>query len=606
MSFHNRPRKYRSFFIFLLLLLAGLLLYAPITEAPFVFDDQLIFDEPRLLWTDLTFDNLAGLTGVEIDNVSPRIVSHLTFALNYYLGRRDPTGYHLFNLAVHVLTAFLLYLIARRIPAGHDYRWPAAVAALLWLAHPLQVQSVTYIWQRMNSLAALFYMLAFFLYIKARQGRSAGPGRRGPVALLLAGCFVSGLLAIGSKQSAVTLPLTLFIYEWFFFQEADPAWLKKHLAWLALAVAAVAGPTLLLLDGSPLAAILLSYADKSFTLGQRLLTEPGVILYYLSLLAWPHPARLSLDYDFPLATALTMPALASLAGLAGLVAAGFRLIKSHRPAAFAVFWFLINLLPESSVMGLELMCSYRLYLPSVFLFIALAGLLPASGRPARTAVMVAGLVIVIGGMWTFQRNLLWQNDLVLWQDTVRKSPDLAWPRHNLGLALSARGRQAEAVRQYQRALAIKKKRLGPNHPETAKSYSNLGVAHDRQGDLEKASGAYHRALSIYLRHFGRHDLRTAAVYNNLGVLHGRAGDYERARTYCRRALDARLALLGPEHPGTAEIYNNLGMASQGLRDTDRAGFYFKKALGVLEKHLGPDHPRVVRTRASLRRLERAR
>ncbi|MFO8048689.1 MAG: tetratricopeptide repeat protein [Desulfosudaceae bacterium] len=459
----------------------------------------------------------------------------------------------------------------------------------------------------MNSLAALFYMLAFFLYIKARQNRSAGPGRRGPVALLLAGCAVSGLLAIGSKQSAVTLPLTLFIYEWFFFQEADPAWLKRRLGWLALAVAAVAGLTLLLLDGSPLAAMLLSYADKPFTLGQRLLTEPGVILYYLSLLVWPHPGRLSLDYDFPLTTALTMPAttLPALAALAGLVAAGFRLIKSHRLAAFAVFWFLINLLPESSVMGLELMCSYRLYLPSVFLFIALAGLLPVSGRPGRTAFMAAGLVILVGGMWTFQRNLLWQNDLFLWQDTVRKSPNLAWPRHNLGLALSSRGRQAEAVRQYQQALAIKKNRLGPNHPETAKSYSNLGVAHDRQGNLEKAAAAYYQALSIYQRHFGRHDLRTAAVYNNLGVLHGRAGDYEQAMIFCRRALDARLALLGPEHPGTAEIYNNLGMASQGLGDTDQAEIYFKKALGVLEKHLGRHHPRVARTRASLVRLERA-
>ncbi|MFP4445253.1 MAG: tetratricopeptide repeat protein [Desulfosudaceae bacterium] len=593
--------------IVLLLSAIALLLYGHILPAPFVFDDSMIFQEPRLLWTDLSAEELTGLAQVKIDNVTHRYVANLTFALNHYLGRRHSAGYHLVNLAIHILAAFLVYLIARDTLSRRRKRWAAAslAAALLWLVHPLHIQSVTYIWQRMNSLAALFYLLALFFYIKARNHQRAKPGSHGPAILLFAGCGLAGLLALGAKQSAATLPLLLFLYEWLIRQQAAPGWLKKRICWLLLAAAAAAGAALFFLEGSPLAAILSSYEGKSFSPGQRLLTQPGVILYYLSLLVWPHPSRLNLDYDFPLSTTPLAPdLLLPLLALTTLASAVVFLARSHRLAAFAICWFLVTLVPESSLVGLELMCSYRTYLPSVFLFIALAEYLPAAGRPHRAALLGLVILIIVGGFWTWQRNHNWRSDLALWQDTVRKSPHLAWPRHNLALAYSNRGHLNKAIHQYQKSLAIKQETLGPNHPETAKTYSNLGVAYDQGGYLEKAAAAYHRALAIYQRQFGRHDLRTAAVFNNLGVLCGRAGDYDKSIFFFRKALPGRLAELGPVHHETAEIYNNLGMAYAGQGEHSQALSFFEKALPILETHLGPDHPRTLRTRASLERLRR--
>ena len=106
----------------------------------------------------------------------------------------------------------------------------AAAAALLWLVHPLHTQSVTYVIQRMNSLAALFFVLAMLLYVRGRQVESR------PVRYLaFSACAAAGLLAIGSKQNAAMLPVFLVLYDWLFFGGATAAWLKKNLGTLAVA-----------------------------------------------------------------------------------------------------------------------------------------------------------------------------------------------------------------------------------------------------------------------------------------------------------------------------------------------------------------------------------
>src|SRR5262249_6406583 len=136
--------------------------------------------------------------------ISTRPVVYTTFALNYYFHQYNLRGYHVVNIFVHIMNGIFLYLFVRttlRLSALHfkdtTPEWIAGFTALIWLVHPLHTQSVTYIVQRMNSLAAMFYILSILLYAKARL--TAAPKRRW---LLFAGCTLAGLLALGCKEIA--------------------------------------------------------------------------------------------------------------------------------------------------------------------------------------------------------------------------------------------------------------------------------------------------------------------------------------------------------------------------------------------------------------------
>ena len=178
------------------------LIYANTFQAPFIFDDiQNIKDNPFLRWTTLSWENIKR-AGFE-SPCSNRPVANISFALNYYVHRDDLPGYHVVNLLIHVTAGIFLYLLTATMlstPAlrarYEPYRWIPYFTAFIWLVHPIQTQSVTYIVQRMNSLSAMFYILALLLYAKARL--MAGRRKKW---LLFGGCVLAGILAVGSKES---------------------------------------------------------------------------------------------------------------------------------------------------------------------------------------------------------------------------------------------------------------------------------------------------------------------------------------------------------------------------------------------------------------------
>ncbi|MFZ5562558.1 MAG: hypothetical protein ACOZBW_00790, partial [Thermodesulfobacteriota bacterium] len=272
-----------------------ILIYANSLTAPFVFDDvHNILENPYIRLSELSFEKLADVASSR----SPRPFANLTFALNYYFHGYDLAGYHTVNIAIHLLTGFLMFLLVRLTLglANHDKKeLTAALASLLWIANPVHTQSVTYIVQRMTALSALFFLLALYLYIKARLRQKS---QKPLVPLFFALCGLSGVLALLAKQIAVTLPFFILLYEWYFFQDLDPAWGKKQVRWLGIVTLLGLAIALVYLGKSPMDKILSMYDKQTFTMGQRLLTEPRVIFLYLSLIFFPHPSRLNLDYDF--------------------------------------------------------------------------------------------------------------------------------------------------------------------------------------------------------------------------------------------------------------------------------------------------------------------
>ena len=242
----------------------------------------------------------------------------LTFAINWYLGQDHIVGYHLVNISVHALTALMLFLTILNLfkspnlkgkYAGSEYLI-ALLAACLWAINPIQTQAITYIVQRMASMAAMFYVLGVFFYIKVRLNASSFQR-----VLLSLGCVFSFLFAIGSKENAFTLPLTLLLIEIIFFIDLSHPETKRKVSW----VAAISVILVVLLGASILLkgdhfGLLKGYATRGFTLSERLLTEPRILIFYLSLIFFPLPERLSFQQDFTVATSffdpwMTLPAI---------------------------------------------------------------------------------------------------------------------------------------------------------------------------------------------------------------------------------------------------------------------------------------------------------
>jgi protein O-mannosyl-transferase len=344
--------------------------YSNTLHVPFVFDDKMnIVDNPFVLIKVLSWERLWQLVTNPFEG-SLRLFAYLTFALNYYFGDLDPFGFHLVNLFVHIAAGCLVYtlvLLTLNLPSLRErygaISFKAALfTGLLFVAHPVQTQAVTYIVQRMASMAALFYLLAMVLYVKGRQA----PGR-GRFAWY-AGVFVAWVLGLLSKENVAILPLFIVLYEYYFIQDMKLTPERSRAVWILLGVVALAAVAGVALFGKKYFIELVEgYKIRDFTLGERLLTQSRVVLYYLSLLVFPHPSRLNLDYDFPVSHSLIDPptTLIALLAIAALLALSVWKAKEYRLLSFSILWYFGNLAIESSIFPLEMVYEHRLYLPSV-------------------------------------------------------------------------------------------------------------------------------------------------------------------------------------------------------------------------------------------------
>jgi hypothetical protein len=421
------------------------------TGSPFVFDDvQFIPDNRNIRLTNLNID---GITRAAFDGPSSyRPIAKISFALNYYFHRYNVLGYHLVNILIHITTGILLYmlvqmtlgLISRR--SGYSFhRWIPFFTVLIWLVHPIQTQSVSYIIQRMNSMAAMFYLLSFLLYVKARLAEN--PKKKG---VLFAACIMSGLLSFGSKEIDATLPFFLFLYEWYFFQDLRLAWLKRHLLPIAGILLILVFVAVMYLGGHPFEKILADYKTYPFTLTERILTEFRVVIYYISLLILPHPSRLNVDYDFSISHSLMDPpsTLLCLLLISGLIGLAFYNTKKRLILSFAILWFFGNLVIESSVIALDILFEHRTYLPSMFVCLVAVTYIFRYLKPKGLSIGILCAVTIIFSLWAYERNEVWRDDLTLWADCAKKSPNKARPLTNLGVALWQRGKNEEAMQHY--------------------------------------------------------------------------------------------------------------------------------------------------------------
>ena len=429
-----------------------------------------------------------------------------TFAANWYLGKDNPTGYHVVNLVIHIFTAYFLFLTLLAlfktprldgIYSRQQVVFGSLLGAALWAVNPIQVQAITYIVQRMASMCGMFYILCVYLYVKARLSRIISKTS----VLLYAACFLSFLAAFFTKENAVLLPVTLLLIEAAFFRDIGRKKVRLTFFWigLALGIATVIGGAVIFYNGNLLA--VLNYEVRLFTPLERLLTQPRILLFYLTLIFYPAPNRLSLVHDIEISTSFFHPwtTLPSIIVVFALVGYAIYKLKKWPILSFAILFFFLNHVLESSIIPLELIFEHRNYLPSMFLFWPVAAGLERlmSFYRSKNAVVYYGLVVFVPlllvglATGTFVRNIDWTSEKYLWEDAMRKAPRSSRPIQNLALThYQFIGDRDTALRLYHRALG----RQYNNTFQEGRIWNNIAAIHHFRGDFQRAAQYWRKSL----------------------------------------------------------------------------------------------------------------
>ncbi len=436
--------------------------YLPSLSGPFLFDDipnlmglARIGDAFDLdFWTYTTY-GITGPTG--------RPLALLSFALQHAAWPADAAAFHRVSLGLHLVTgalvAFLVLQFAR-------IWWPsdrvraeglAVVAAGLWLLHPIQVSTVAYVVQRMTILATLFTVLGLIGWTHGRMLVARSPDRAAGYLWATIGIGAGGLLAVLSKETGVLLLAYALVLEHTVFRE-----LPAPLAWRRARHLLLHAPALLfcaLVAWRWDQLILAKYSIREFGLGERLLTQPRVLLEYLGLIVAPTPSRLTLFHDDYLASrglldpVSTLPALIAVLALVG---AGWWLRHRAPVLAFGILWYFAGQLLESTFLPLELYFEHRNYLPllgpacaaAYYGQVALARLTTRHARilvPALFAVLALGFTAL-----TYAEATIWGRPGALAPIWAAEHQTSLRARANLAGVLKELGRHDAAAEEYAR------------------------------------------------------------------------------------------------------------------------------------------------------------
>lgn len=446
--------------------LATVLAYAPGLRGPFIFDDAIHIVANPALMPDAA--DLQGALASNRTDFSGRPLAMLSFALNAYLagGPARALPFKITNIAIHLLNAALVYwlcaLLLRQLgetPAGtwSSRRWVAALVAGIWALHPLQLTSVLYVVQRMNSLATLFVLggLIAFCY-----GRSAVQVGQPKGYLLMGGGLIGGVaLGVACKESAALLPLYAFVIECTLFRVQPPAAIERRRLGLFYGTF-VALPALLALLWLAVYSDIVprSYSMREFDLYERLLTEARVLWFYVSLLLVPIPQRLSLFHDdLPISTGLTDPwtTLPAILGLVTVTVVALVARRRQPLLSFAVLWFLVGHTMESSFLGLEIAHEHRNYLPSLGVVVGCVyALLRGMERLRISPHVQIGLALLLPvtlAVGTHMRAQTWSSQDGIVSHMVRHHPSSPRAHASLAQLYAERHNALGALQHYRRA-----------------------------------------------------------------------------------------------------------------------------------------------------------
>jgi len=412
-------------------------------SGPFVFDDfPALVENSRLRVGSLSFSELWEAAFSFNPGGTGRQLAMLSFALNYALGGLDPWGWKLGGLLVHLANTALVYALCVRLLslAGVQrlLRWSAAAIALLWAVHPMQVSTVLYVVQRMETLSLTFVLLALLAYLRGREAQISGA--RGWVWLVL--CAPLLLLALGAKETALLLPLYTLALELTLLRFDGSTLAQKRFWRWGYAIGFLFAIVLFVVVVIPAYTAPQAYAIRDFTAGERVLTQLRVLPMYLGQILVPSPALMPFYYDDLQASRGLLEPLTTIAG-ALLLLALFIIAWIFRKRAplfsLGLLWFFAGHAITSNVLALELVFEHRNYFAILGILLAVAELvrwIPVRDGPGIKVIAVVALILGVGFLGAV-RAATWGNVLLLSTEFTQLNPRSARAAQDLGILYNA-------------------------------------------------------------------------------------------------------------------------------------------------------------------------
>jgi protein O-mannosyl-transferase len=451
-------------FTFIALFITLLAIYFNSFYGEWHFDDYAnIVNNPYIQINSFTWAEIKNcIYGLAQERPS-RPLSYLSFALNHHFHGMDVFGFHVVNFAIHYLAAVFLFLFIFnlfKLPLIKDrysnIAYPVALlATFFWAVNPVWVTSISYIVQRMASMAGLFYIMSMYFYLKSRTSKKPQY-----TVFLFILCVLSGLAALLSKENAVMLPVCILLLDLFLIQGFGKDSVIKYIKIIILPFFIILSAGLIYTGGFSNA--FGGYELRNFTMIERLLTEPRIILFYLTLLFYPINSRLTLLYDVDISHTLLLPwtTLPSILIIFAFIAFAFFLAKKYPLWSFLIIFYFLNHLIEGSFFSLELIYEHRNYIPAMLLFIPVAEFIIFAidyfsyNRMIQFTVAFIIVIILAGlGDITYRRNAIVASDYLLWLDNSEKYPKLSRPYANLAAFYYNNNQKQKVMDFHEKALS---------------------------------------------------------------------------------------------------------------------------------------------------------
>lgn len=519
----------------LLIIGAIFLAYSNAYKGPFVYDDCLNIElNPtfRTLWP--IWVPMLCKPGLA---TAGRPLSGLSFALNYAMGGLNTWGYHATNIALHALAGLTLWGVIRRTLLGLAHPAADAVAlacTLIWAVHPLQTDTVTYIINRQEGLAMLFLLLAIYGLLRSIDSSH----RRGWLILSV----VSGLAGVCSKENGVMIgPIVLLFDVLFIARSWKILWRTRKWFYAGLLLAWILLPLLI----STASFLVKSGGRTAITPWQYLMVQSQVIWMYLRLCFWPSPLVISYS-DWPIDVPLSrvLPHMISLAGM--VVLTTWLVIRKNQWGILGVVFFLV-LAPSSSLWPLasEPAAERRMYLPLICVILLI--LLPIERwtrkLPRRSWFMAigCGLLVLVLGNATLERNEAYSSTLSIWLDTVEKRPNNAVAHYALAVEMEQQGYLADARARLEESL-----RIDPTNSETVITYAQVLC---KMNEYQRANDLITRVLIV--------DPTSTNALTVQGAILYQLGKIDQAQQSFENALR-----IDPDHAEAARLLKELNKVRQ--------------------------------------------
>ncbi len=576
------PHTYYKYLGILILFVIGGIIYSNTINSPFVFDDNVWITNNSNI---IQFENYIHHPLKYF--IRARSIANFSFSINYYFGKLNPKNYHITNIIIHILNTTLIWIfvvltlqtpkLKNKYKQNERYLLGFLVS-LIFISHPIQTQAVTYIIQRLASLATTFYLLTMITISYLLINKNLQLTKK-IFLILLSSIFL--IIGLFTKEITVTIPISIILYYLIFFKFRPN---KFNLIYgggiIATIIIIISKIILRSYSLKFIFANKISNTNELITPYTYFFTQLRVIPKYIQLLFIP--INQNLDYYFPLSTSWrNISVIGGFLLIILTIIIAIKQIKIRPLLSFGILFFFISLSITSSIFPIEdVIFEHRLYLPMIGFSLVLIDIIwELSKKSITNTAKIIILITILFSILTYQRNATWATKESIYLDIIQKSPKVKRNYNNLGSYYYETNQLNKAETYYQKSLEI--------DPQYTIAYISLGEIALKKSNYQQAIKLFNTALKIATK-----DKDIAIIYNNIGITYLKKKDYLTAIEYLTKAktqtqnnpIDNREKIVSSINTNLSEAYYQMALDLIDHKLEQEAISIFEKSISYNPKN----------------------